>query len=822
MIGTEKMIKKILLSGMVGLTMTGQAETITIDSVRYAGPYKVMVPVMIDQVNVKSEPFDAKQILKYDLNYNVMQDGQLMSTQNLPKAKSDYALNLAGFVVENQRFAKAEIEIKGTENYICYVDGKEIKDGKVKLTPGTHGVTVKYLTQQKEDVKLQLSVKADKENVLTLKQDTKRIYTLYDVLHNIRFADAQLSPNGKYLTTSYVVNQEGGTTEHLTKVTALKTGIVVAERKEHLQWMPKSNLIYYTRKGVHSRELVTIDPETGKENILAKQLPEGSFRIAPSEDYLVYTLSQEGSKEKDNIYEVVHPEDRQPGWRTRTYIAKYDLASGLMQRLTYGYHNSWAADISADGRYILAMSSDNLLTQRPTAVFSVFKIDLQTMESEMLIEKDGFIANAGFSADAKSIFVTGSAEALGGIGNGVEKGKYPNMFEYQLFTMNLENKEVKAITRDFAPSVKQVKWNKKDNKIYFTAEDRDYVRMYRYDTSSEKFETIGTSEEIVKHFCTADHAETLVYFGQSASNSDRLYQIATGKLKEQLVEDLSKENLKDIELGECQAWNFKSSRGDTIYGRYYLPPHFDTNQKYPMIVNYYGGCSPVERTFEGRYPLHAYAALGYVVYVVEPSGASGFGQEFGSRHVNTAGNGPAQDIIEGTKQFCKEHEFVDPHKIGCIGASYGGFMTQYLQTQTDIFAAAISHAGISDHTSYWGEGYWGYSYSEVSMANSYPWSHRELYVDQSPLFNAEKVNTPILFLHGDKDTNVPVGESIQMYTALKLLGKETAMVLVKGEDHHIKNYANRIDWEHTIYAWFAKWLQNDDTWWNEKYPKKSL
>ena len=97
-------------------------------------------------------------------------------------------------------------------------------------------------------------------------------------------------------------------------------------------------------------------------------------------------------------------------------------------------------------------------------------------------------------------------------------------------------------------------------------------------------------------------------------------------------------------------------------------------------------------------------------------------------------------------------------------------MTQYLQTQTDIFAAAISHAGISDHTSYWGEGYWGYSYSEVSMANSYPWSNPDLFVKQSPLFNADKIHTPLLFLHGDADVNVPVGESIQMFTALKFTG----------------------------------------------------
>ncbi|MGJ0268113.1 alpha/beta hydrolase family protein, partial [Streptococcus pyogenes] len=93
----------------------------------------------------------------------------------------------------------------------------------------------------------------------------------------------------------------------------------------------------------------------------------------------------------------------------------------------------------------------------------------------------------------------------------------------------------------------------------------------------------------------------------------------------------------NVILGDCKDWNFVSEQGDTVYGRYYLPPHFDPNKKYPLIVNYYGGCSPTERTMESRYPQHAYAAQGYVVYIVQPSGATGFGQEFSARHVNGFG-----------------------------------------------------------------------------------------------------------------------------------------------------------------------------------------
>ena len=280
--------------------------------------------------------------------------------------------------------------------------------------------------------------------------------------------------------------------------------------------------------------------------------------------------------------------------------------------------------------------------------------------------------------------------------------------------------------------------------------------------------------------------------------------------------------MTEIELGEFGDWNFQSSRGDTICGRYYLPPHFDASRKYPMLVYYYGGCSPVGRYLDSYYNFHNWAALGYVVYVIQPSGCTGFGQEFAARHVNAYGKYTADDIIEGTKKFCAEHPYVNDKKVGCLGASYGGFMTMYLQTVTDIFAAAMAHAGISNPASYWGYGYWGYSYSAVSAADSYPWNNPELMSGRSPLFNADKVHTPILFLHGGSDTNVPIVESTQMFNALKILGRECAFVTVEGQNHHILDYEKQAKWVHTYYAWFAKYLQDDPTWWESMYPTKNL
>jgi len=816
------MRKQILLVGALCTSLLASAENIDVKSFRYAGPYPVQQPYLVDSVDVNSKAFAMKNLLDTPLAFEQLEQGTVFNGETLPNSSQDYALHLLGFTLQSKAYTQATLKVEGVKNYQVYVNGKKQGSTELTLEPSTHPVVIKYLSEAGKDDNIKVSVETEKDGIVTLREDGKRNYTLGDVLHGTRFSGMSLSPNGKYLMTSYRTTQVGGRSSGYTTIKELATGKVLAQRTERLQWMPKSNLYYYTRTGVDGRQLVTVDPMTGQENILVDKLPDGYFQIAPTEDWLLYSLTQEGPKERKEIYEVIEPDDRQPGWRDRSSLAKYDLKTGLMQPLTFGYHNAWTQDISPDGRYVLMMTSRSRLTQRPTTLSTLYKLDVQTLQAETLVAEDGFLSGASFSPDGTQILLTGSPECLGGIGLNLPEGLIPNQYDYQMYIMNLADKKITPMTKDFHPSVQQTVWNKVDDQIYFTAENRDYISLYRMNPSNGKIQQLEAKEDLVKSISMADNAPVMAYYGQGAMNSDRLYTLDTKKGKTALVEDLSKEILKDVQLGECHAWNFVSSRGDTIYGRYYLPPHFDASKKYPMIVNYYGGCSPTERNFESRYPHHAYAALGYVVYVVLPSGASGFGQEFGSRHVNTAGEGPAQDIIEGTKKFCEEHAFVNAKKIGCIGASYGGFMTQYLQTKTDIFAAAISHAGISDHTSYWGEGYWGYSYSEVSMANSYPWTRKDLYVDRSPLFNADKIHTPLLFVHGDKDMNVPVGESIQMYTALKLLGRETAMVLVTGQDHHIVDYGKRIQWQNTIWAWFAKWLQDDPTWWNAIYSPKAL
>lgn len=836
------------LCASLGLSFSANAETIEVQKLKHAGPYPVANPWMADSVNVKGEKFSMEGVLDSPLSFTLLNKGKEVTAAQLLADKQD-ALHLASFCVSNTQRTKATIAVEGLEQYRLFVDGEQVAVNGDKaetiLTPSQHTVVIKYLTRKnassdKKSIKLTITA-ANGAPLSVGDAAAKRAYNIYDVICAPNYPSVSISPNGKFIVVRKTWVDRKGNNHSISELRNSQTNRVMATFEESVKWMPASNKLYFTQKASDSSiageekqdgtlQLITINPLTMEREVLAANIPDGWFQFTPDEKTLIYTLTTEGRKKDPQVYDVKEPEDRQPGWRERSNLAKYDLASGILQPLTFGYHNIYLMDISADSRYLLIGKEEERLTKRPTTLTSFYRLDLGSMNAssattpkvETLIEKGEFLNSAQFSPDGKSILVSASPEAFNGIGKNVEEGQTPSMIDTQLYLMTLSDKKVRPLTRDFNPNVQSVDWSKADGNIYFTAEDKDCVHLFQLNPKSGKFTLLKTPEEYIKSFSLASSAAEMAFSGQSASNADRLYKMNTKALKSQLVDDLSARELKDVELGECKAWNFVNSRGDTLCCRYYLPPHFDAAKKYPMIVNYYGGCSPTSRMFQSRYPHHVYAAMGYVVLVVNPSGATGFGQKFSARHVDTAGEGVAEDIISSTQAFCDEHAFVNRKKIGCIGASYGGFMTQYLQTKTDLFAAAISHAGISDHTSYWGEGYWGYSYSEVSMANEYPWTNKHLFVDQSPLYNADKIHTPLLFVHGTADNNVPVGESIQLYTALKLLGRPTAMVLVDGQDHHIIDYEKRLKWQNTIFAWFAKWLQDDASWWTEMYGDEKM
>lgn len=843
-------MKKILilsgLSLLVALAVRAQ-DKVTEYNVRPA--VAVRTPLQGDSINFTGEKFTADALLKTDISLDF--DGRpyeritadTAGYVRVEKADKDNLFYLFATHLRAERFMKGKLSIYSPARFEVFVNGvsKQSKttaeDSLSQVAPSVlslrlepemdYEIVVKLLSTAADKAVPVLKCEFEKDKEFAdvgyrLAPDLKRRFALHNTAFGSRVRSVSLSPNGKYLLACYADNYSLKRSRTRCELTELKTGrVILPAADEKMRWMPRSNKLYYTVTGRQRNDLVVFDPATMREEVLLKDVPEGYFAWSPAEDYLIYSPDDKGEAVGGPLKRLLHLDDRIPDARSRNYLVRYDPVTGLSERLTYGSHAVYLNDISSDGKKLLCSTSKSNITQCPFSLTSIFELDLATLQADTLVAWDPYVNRAAYSPNGGQLLVIGSPMAFDGIGKNCGEHPIANDFDTQAFIVDKATKKVNPITRDFNPAVDFLQWNRVDGCIYFNTTDEDCRHIYRYVPKTESFEMLPLQEDVISSFDLAEYNPAVAaYVGGGNASVGVAYTYDVKKKTSVLLANPMKSVLDKIDMGTMKEWNFTTEDGTEIKGMICLPPAFDPNRKYPLIVYYYGGTTPTTRGITSPYCAQLFASRDYVVYVIQPSGAIGYGQEFSARHVNAWGERTADEIIEGTKKFCAAHPFVNDKRIGCIGASYGGFMTMYLQTKTDLFAAAVSHAGISNVTSYWGEGYWGYSYNSVAAAGSYPWNNPDLFTKHGALFNADKIKTPLLLLHGTVDTNVPIGESIQLYNALKILGKPVEFITVDGENHFISDYPKRELWHNSIMAWFARWLQDSPAWWNDLYPER--
>lgn len=833
----------VMLASYASEAMAAPADTLKYEpaTVRHAGPFVVKSPVVLDSINVMQQKYSADRLFDTPLSLSATDKAAAQSLADIsfePKS-----LNLITFDVVAKAYVMPSIKMTGAKKNRVYVDGNAI-NGRMHLQPGAHTIAVKFIPDTTKVGVSIMGLPSVSDQCALAAGGEKTAFSMTTNLGTRNISSASLSPSGRWSIVSYswYDSKNKNCYETLLVDTKTKQSSILDKR---VSWMPRSDKYYFIEKNDGKTTIKTVDPATGAVTVFASDVPSDNFYISPTEDFLILSNREEGPRKENGVFQIVHPDDRQPGWRSRSSLSRYDIKTGFVQPLTYTYHNVWLSDISQDGKRILFVTSSDSLTQRPTTLHSLYELDLETLAIKTIYEKDGFVSGGDYVGDGKIIF-SASTEAFHGIGKRVPEGRTPNMYDYHLYLLDMNQPasyegvagKVIPLTADDKTSIEKINYSPADGNVYYSAQNGDSVSLYRLDMKTLKSVRINQPIEVLTGISVASKSGDISVWGGSACvppmvcvypasyirKATATSKVAGGNWAANVICNPNKQFFENVALGTVHPWKFTCKRGYEVTGHYYLPADFDPAKKYPVIVHYYGGCSPTSRRFGGgsHYPAHYWNALGYITFIVNPSGASGFGQEWASRHVNTMGEGVAEDIIEAVEQFAQDVPQVNKDKIGCVSASYGGFMTQCMLTKTDLFACGISHAGISDHTSYWGEGYWGYSYSEVSAANSYPWTRKDLFVDRSPLYNANKIHKPLLFTHGTADTNVPIGESIQMYTALKLLGVPTAFIMVEGENHGIMDPVKRTKWIDSMMAWFQKYLQDNDSWWKAIYSEKEF
>ena len=769
----------------------------------------------------------------------------------LPWNESIPATAYVGVYIEVARWTTAKVTVTSPQLFKIFLDGRsefkkissekneEAKDspkvkfasGNLVLETGKHLLLVKTVydpgTESDWTIEANLSYnKVYDSPPLTLTSSPEEKMTIVHLLDGPKVTGVSISSDGTLAALSKRQTlPPSDRSESWLEIYQLPEGRLLHTFRGGMSissanWAPSGKIFSYTSRNNLFSTIWIVNLDAGTSLPILKDIQElGNHVWSPDGSFIIYSVTEKGSPDRKGVKRLQNMADRQPWWRDRSYLYKLTVPGGVRQRLTAGELATSLHSISPDGKSLIFTRTVVDHSERPYSKTELYTLYLSTLAAKKLWEGNWF-SSAQWGPDGKEMLVTGGPSTFGPIGQNVPRGTIPNEYDTQAYIFNPETGNARPISKLFDPSIGQAFWSHAEECIYFTATDRSFRRLYRYDLNKKEFSHFDCGVEVIHQIDIADKKPLAVYIGSSASSPPNAFSLDLQEKKRKILHDPGEEDFAEVRFGEVESWRFKNKRGRWIEGRVYYPPGFNKSKKYPCIVYYYGGTSPVTREFGGRYPKNLYAAQGYIVYVLQPSGATGFGQEFSALHVNDWGFVAADEIIEGVKRFLNDHPFVDPKRVGCMGASYGGFMTMTILTRTNLFSAAISHAGISSISSYWGEGYWGYAYSAYATANSFPWNRKDIYVNQSALFNADKISTPLLLLHGSVDTNVPPGESTQLFTALKLLGREVEYIQILDQDHHIMTYSKRKVWTKTIMAWFDKWLKYQPEWWSYLYPEK--
>ena len=263
--------------------------------------------------------------------------------------------------------------------------------------------------------------------------------------------------------------------------------------------------------------------------------------------------------------------------------------------------------------------------------------------------------------------------------------------------------------------------------------------------------------------------------------------------------------LKTRELSEVTNIHFPSKDGTLIEGWVFTPPGYDPSLRYPTILRIHGGPNGmygVNFNFEAQF----LAANGYVVLLTNPRGSSGYGQDFSMALWQQWGVPDFEDVMGGV-DYILDSGYSDPNRLGVGGWSYGGILTNYIITKSERFSAAITGASMGllvanfghDHYQLGNEREWGL-----------PWETREIWENLSPFNSIDKVRTPTLVMGGEKDWNVPIQNSEQIYQALRRMGVPTQLIVYPGQPHGLRIPSYQKDRLERYLQWYDKWLKSNN------------
>ena len=635
------------------LSLAASADTLVVEKADLVSSAPLIRPYQTDSVNLKEKTLDLKEALEKNKPFKPARVAQPAAAQVVKRGEAlNCPENAAGvlrtlrFNVQTPRFVEATLSVEKLANHRVYVDGTQLSGDKLSLQPGRAEIVIQALTLAEAKDSFFVSLRGDNLKDVVVNASGKRPYTMKDMLLGESYSRCSMSPDGKFAVILTYLREENGNISYTTRLTELATGKDVFKLNGYTpySWLEaEDHQLFFTRNNLQGRELVLFDAATRSETVLAEHIPDGNFEVSPKKDYLIYTLTEEGPTSSNSLKLLRDPDDRMPGWRNRSTLWKYDLASATMSRLTYGSAGVYLSDISQDAKKLLLCYTRFDPAKMPFERRTIVEMDAYTGKVDTLLADTAFISSAIYSPDATRLLISASPASFNRLGCEVGKDMNPNAFDYRLYLYDIASHRTKPLLPSFKPSVGNYQWSRGDGQIYFVADDASGRGIFSLNPESGAVKSYRIPIECVSGFSMAVGQRKNPDFMAFGQSGERARDMVIGKLdtttpRVKPFGPLSFEkSVGDVAVGSCRDWKFLTSRGDSIDGFFFLPPNFDETKKYPMIVYYYGGCTPSTKCLEYQYPVQVLAGQGYVVYVVNPSGCIGYGQEFAARHVNAWG-----------------------------------------------------------------------------------------------------------------------------------------------------------------------------------------
>lgn len=515
----------------------------------------------------------------------------------------------------------------------------------------------------------------------------------------------------------------------------------------------------------------------------------------------------------------------------RTHVWVVDVERPVPLQLTSGAFYDHAVSFSPRGDEVLFLSNHE---QDPDALNNsdIFAVDLGG-QTRQITQTKGCEYDPVWSPDGRTIAYVATKREVTTIDSVAE--------DAHLWVVPATGGNGKELTSNHDRRVRDPRWSADGRSIMYLAADQGYTTIFRIGADGGKitrFSILSSQGEIAGVFADLDAAtspngaplmQAVPFQITSFSLSNRSQSFgreiafpfvvtvgtplrpaevwagyAIGMFPMRRVSAHNDSLVRSMRLVIPDEFVYQSFDGTQIQGWLMRPPGCTSDRKCPLILSVHGGPHGMFGWgFNASFQV--YAARGYAVLYVNPRGSSGYGQKFSDGTLNEWGGGDYRDLMFGVDEALKRNAWIDGGRMGVTGGSYGGFMTNWIVTQTPRFRAAVAVASVSNLISFYSTSL----YQDLIHAEfgGFPWDNFDVLWQYSPLRYVRQVQTPTMFIHGELDNDVHITQAEEMYMGLKRRGVDSVFVRYPREGHSFREPKHRIDALERTLSWFDRFVR---------------